>query len=184
MITTSESLASANKAAVENFLAFANTAFASTERLSALNLNAGRSFLEDSVANVKALLGVKDPQQLVALQTTLGQPAVEKFVAYSRSVYEIVTQTKEETSKVIAAQFAEVQKNVAFALDKASKNAPAGSDTAIAAVKSAFAAANSAYNNISKATKQVVEIAEANLASATNATVKAAGATAKAKKAA
>ena len=184
MITTPENLASANTAAVETLLTLANTAFASTERLAALNLNAARSFLEDGIANAKALLGAKDLQQLGALQTTLAQPTAEKFVSYSRNVYEIATQTQEEVSKIVEAQFAEVNKNVASALDQAAKNAPAGSDVAVTAVKSAIAAANSAYDNISKATKQVVEIAEANLAAATSATVKAAGAATKLKRAA
>jgi hypothetical protein len=119
--------------------------------------------------------------------TTLAQPAVEKAVAYSRSVYEIATQTQEELSKVVEGQFSEMNKNVATALDKAAKNAPAGSDVAVAAVKSAIAAANSAYDSMTKAAKQVAEIAEANVAAATTATVKAVGtgaAAPKAKKAA
>ena len=181
MIATTENLASANKASVEAFLTLANTAFASAERFAALNLNTARSFLEDGMANAKALLGAKDLQQLVSLQSTLAQPSVEKFVSYSRNVYEIATQTQEEVSKIVESQFAEVNKNVTSALDKAVKNAPAGSDVAVAAVKSAIAAANSAYDNMSKAAKQVAEIAEANMAAATSATVKAAG---KAKKAA
>ena len=184
MIATTENLASANKAVVENFLTLANTAIASTERLAALNLNVARSFLADGVANAKALFAAKDPQQLVALQSTLAQPAVEKFVTYSRSVYEIASETQDEVSKVVEAQFADLNKNVTEALDKAAKNAPAGSDGAIAAVRSAIAAANSAYENISKATKQVAEIAEANMAAATKTAVKAAGTGAKAKKAA
>jgi phasin family protein len=184
MFATPDTLVSANKAAIENYLTLANTAFASTERLSALNLNAGRSFLEDGIANVRALLGVKEPQQLLALQSTLAQPAVEKLVSYSRSVYEIASQVQGEVSKIVEAQFSEVKESVSSVLDKASKNAPAGSEAAIAAFKSAFAGANSVYDNISKATKQVVEIAEANLASATNAAVKTTGAASKAKKAA
>ena len=46
--------------------------------------------------------------------------------------------------------------------------------------KSAIAAANSAYDSVSKAAKQVAEIAEANVAAATNATVKAVAAAPKA----
>jgi phasin family protein len=179
-----EQLASANKANVETLLTIANTAFASAERLAALNLNTARAVLEDSVANAKALLAVKDVQQLVAMQASLAQPAVEKAVAYSRSVYEIATQTQEELNKIFEAQFAEINKNVTSALDKAVKNAPAGSDVAVAAVKSAIAAANSAYDSMTKAAKQVAEIAEANVAAATNATVKAVGTAPKAKKAA
>ena len=183
MNATTEQFASANKATVETLLTVANTAFASAERLAALNLNTARAMLEDSVANAKALLGVKDVQQLIAMQTTLAQPAVEKAVAYSRSVYEIATQTQEELSKVVEGQFSEINKNVASVLDKAAKNAPAGSDVAVAAVKSAIAAANSAYDSMTKAAKQVAEIAEANVAAATTATVKAVGTGATAPKA-
>jgi phasin family protein len=186
MFTTPEQLATANKANIEALLTLANTAFASAERLAALNLNTARTVLEDGVNNAKALLGAKDLQEVISLQATLAQPAVEKAVAYSRSVYEISAQTQEEFSKLVEAQFAEVNKNVASTLDKAAKSAPAGSDVAVAAVKSAIAAANSAYDTMSKAAKQVAEIAEANVAAATNATVKAVGAaaTTKAKKAA
>ena len=181
MNATTEQFASANKANVETLLTIANTAFASAERLAALNLNTARAILEDSVANAKALLAVKDVQQLMSLQTTMAQPAVEKAVAYSRSVYEIATQTQEELSKVVEGQFSEMNKNVASALDKAAKNAPAGSDVAVAAVKSAIAAANSAYDSMTKAAKQVAEIAEANVAAATSATVKAVSTTTPAK---
>jgi hypothetical protein len=52
-------------------------------------------------------------------------------------------------------------------LDTAAKNGPAGTELAVSAIKSALAAANSAYDNISKATKQATEMAEANLATVT-----------------
>lgn len=177
-----EQFAAANKVAVDSLLTVANTALASAERIAALNLNTARSLLEDGVANTKAILGAKDAQEVVAIQAALAQPNVEKAVAYSRSIYEISAQTQEELSKLVEAQFAEFQKNVAGMLDKVSKQAPAGSDVAVAAVKSAFAAANSAFDNLNKAAKQVAEIAEANVSAATNATVKAVGATATAAK--
>ncbi|WP_398314006.1 TIGR01841 family phasin [Zoogloea sp.] len=178
MTTTPEQIVAANKANVETLLTLANTAFASAERIAALNLNTARAVLEDSVASTKALLGAKDVQELLALQTSLAQPLVEKAVAYSRSIYEIASQTQEEVSKLVEAQVAEANKTFAAALDKAAKSAPAGSDVAVAAVKSAIAAANSAYDSVTKAAKQVAEIAEANVAAATSATVKAVSTTA------
>jgi phasin family protein len=185
MYATPENFASANKANVETLLTLANTAFASAERIAALNLNTARSLLEDTVANAKTLLSAKDVQELINIQASLAQPGVEKAVAYSRSIYEIATQTQEEFSKIFDSQYVEINKNVTSALDKAVKNAPAGSDVAVAAVKSALAAANSAYETMNKAAKQVAEMAEANVAAATSATVKAVGASAaKAKKAA
>jgi len=174
---TPEQFAAANKATVDSLLTLANTAFASAERIAALNLHTARSVLEDGVANAKTLLGAKDAQEALSIQASLAQPSVEKAVAYSRSVYEISAQTQEELSKLVETQFAEFNKNVAGLLDKVSKTAPAGSDVAVAAVKSAIAAANSAYDSLNKAAKQVAEIAEANVAAATNATVKAVGAT-------
>lgn len=173
-----EQFSAANKTTIEALLSIANTAFASAERLAALNLNTARALMEDSVNNAKSLMSAKDVQELVALQSALAQPSLEKAVAYARNLYEISAQSQEEFSKLFEGQFAEVNKNVAAALDKAAKSAPAGSDVAVAAVKSAIAAANSAYDSMNKAAKQVAEIAEANVAAATNATVKAVGATA------
>ena len=73
MLTTPEQLATANKANVEAMLTLANTAFASAERLAALNLNTARAVLEDGMNNAKALLGAKDLQEVISLQATLAQ---------------------------------------------------------------------------------------------------------------
>jgi phasin family protein len=186
MFATPEQFANANKSAVEAWLTIANTAFVSVERLAALNLNTARSALEDSVANTKALFSAKDVQELANLQATLARPTVEKAVAYARSVYEIATEAQAQFSKIAEDQASEIKQSVALTLDKVARSAPAGSDVAVAAVKSAIAAANSAYDSMSKAAKQVAEIAEANVSAATDATVKAVGASTapKAKKAA
>ncbi|MCX9154826.1 phasin family protein [Niveibacterium sp. 24ML] len=173
MFATPEQFAAFNKTQVESLLSVANTTFATVERLANLNITAARALMEDSLANAKTVLGAKDIQELMTLQTALAQPMVEKSVAYSRSVYEIGAQAHEEISKLFEGQLAEMNKSVSASLDKAAKSAPAGSDVAIAAVKSAIAAANSAYDSLSKATKQVAEIAEANVTAATDATVKA-----------
>ncbi len=183
MFASPEQFAALSKANIEALLSLANTAFASSERLINLNLTTARSALEDSVANTKALLAAKDVQELASLQSSLTKPVLEKTVAYARSVYEITAQAQEEVSKLFEEQISEANKNVSSVLDKAAKSAPAGSDVAVAAVKSAIAAANSAYDSFSKAAKQAAEIAEANVAAATDATVKAVdAATAKPKK--
>ncbi|MBI4755618.1 MAG: phasin family protein [Betaproteobacteria bacterium] len=173
MFATPEQFAAANKANVETVLGLANSAFAGAERLAALNLNVARTLLQDTVANAKYLMGAKDAQELATLQASLAQPAIEKMVGYSRSVYEIATQTQEEVSKALESRFAELNSVVGSALDNAVKSAPAGSDVAVAAVKSALAAANSAYDSMTKAARQVAELAEANVSAATDATVKA-----------
>ena len=167
---TPEQIAATNRAGVEALLGFANSQFAAFERLSALSFNATKSAFEESVGHAKALLNAKDIQEFVNLNAAAAQPTLEKAIAYSRSVYEVASQSQGEIAKMVEAQAADFNKTLAGLLDKFSKNAPAGSDVAVAAVKSALAAANSAYDSFNKVAKQATEIAEANFAAATTAT--------------
>ena len=65
-------------------------------------------------------------------------------------------------------------------VDTAVKNAPAGTENAVALVKSAVAAANNAFESVQKAAKQATEVAEANFQAVTSTAVKASQAAAKA----
>jgi phasin family protein len=96
MYVTPEQIQATNKSNVEAILAVANAQFAALEKLATLNANTVRSAFEDSIANTRALLGAKDMQEFVSLQNTFGQPAVEKAIAYSKSVYEVATTTTAE----------------------------------------------------------------------------------------
>jgi phasin family protein len=168
MYVTPEQIQAANKANVETFLAVANAQFAAFEKLASLQANAVKTAFEDSIANTRALLGAKDVQEFVNLQSAFAQPAIEKALSYSKGVYEVATGANAELSKVAERRVAEWNENFVTLLDKVSKNAPAGSDVAVAAVKSMLAAANSAYDNLNKVAKQATEIAEANVAAATD----------------
>jgi len=175
MYATPEQFAAANKASVDALFTIAQAQFAAFERLSALNFNTTKMAFEDGVSQAKALMSVKDAQELVNLSATSTQPALEKAIAYSRSVYEVATQTQAEVTKLAETQAAEMNKTVVSLMDKLSKNAPAGSDVAVAAVKSAMAAANSAYDSFTKVVKQATDMAEANVTAATTTVVKQAG---------
>ena len=59
-------------------------------------------------------------------------------------------------------------------VDNAAKNAPAGSETAVAVMKSAVSAANNAMESVQKAVKQAAEMAEANFNTVTAQAVSAA----------
>jgi len=167
MNVTPDQIASLGKANVEAALGFAQSNFAAFEKLSALNFNATKSAFEDSMNHAKALMNVKDVQELVEVNTAAAQPAIEKVIAWQRSVYELASQSQAEYTRYVEAQAQELNKNAATYLDKFAKNAPAGSDIAVAAMKSAMAAANSAYDNMTKAAKQATELAEANMAAVT-----------------
>jgi phasin family protein len=167
MYETPEQMQALNKTGLEATLAFATTQFEAIEKLANLNANAVKAAFEDTIANARALANAKDVQEFVNLQSGFAQPAIEKAIAYARSVYEFATQSSAELSKAAERRAAEWNENLVSLLDKAAKNAPAGSEVAVNALKQLLAAANSAYDNFTQVAKQTTEIAEANVASAT-----------------
>jgi hypothetical protein len=94
------------------------------------------------------------------------QPTIDAATAYARNVYDVAAATQAEFSKVIEEQVAEFNKQVVAALDKMVKNAPAGSEVGITALKSGIAAVNSTYDNLSKVAKQFAEATQSNFEAA------------------
>lgn len=170
MYVTPDQITAFNKSGVEAMLALAHSNFAAFEKLSALQFNATKTAFEDAMNHAKALMNCKDVQELVNLNVAAAQPSLEKAIAYSRSVYEVASGSQTEMTKFLESQAGEYNRNMVGLLDKVAKNAPAGSDVAVAAVKSALAAANSAYDSMTKVAKQATEIAEANFTAATTVT--------------
>jgi phasin family protein len=162
-----EPVIAANKANVDTALRAAGIAFEGTERLIELNLKAARAAFADGAKAAKSLVNVKDVQELLTVKPNGAHPSIEKAADYARSVWEIASSTQAELSKLVEERVAEFNKGVVASLDKVAKSGPAGSDVAVAAVKSAIAAANSAYDSAVKAAKQVADLTEANVAAAT-----------------
>ena len=179
---TPEQMIAAHKANVETLFGLTHKAFEGVEKLVELNLQVAKASLIEVAEATKAAMSVKDAQELMALQTSLLQPSAEKAAAYSRHLYDIAASTNAEVTKVAESTLADTQKKMLSVVDNAVKNAPAGTENAVALVKSAVAAANNAYESVHKAAKQAAEVAEANFTAITNTAVKAsqaAGKTAK-----
>ena len=177
---TPEQLVASQKANMDTLYGLTAKAFEGMEKLVELNLQATKAALAESAQHTQAVLSVKDAQELIALQASLFQPMAEKATAYSRHLYDIASGTTAEFSKAFEGKVAEGQAQFAALVDNAAKNAPAGSETAVAMMKSAVAAANNAFESVQKAVKQASDVAEANFnAVATSATNVAKTATAK-----
>ena len=167
MYVTPEQIQNTSKANVDALLSLASTQFSALEKLVALNSTVFKGAFEDTIANARALASAKDAQEFFSLQASFAQPAIDKVITYSKSVYEVAAQTNAELSKVAEKRVAELNDNFVSLLDQAVKNAPAGSDVAVTAVKQMIAAANSAYDNLTRAAKQATDIAQANVVAAT-----------------
>jgi phasin family protein len=161
MLTVEQVMAS-QKANVETLLGLTSKAFEGVEKIVELNLSASKAALAETGDAAKAMLSVKDAQELLALQSGLLQPLAEKTAAYSRHLYEIATGASSEFTKAFESQAAEAQQQFAGLVEAAAKNAPAGSETAVAVMKSSVAAATNALESVQKAVKQATDVAEAN----------------------
>ncbi|MGJ7534303.1 MULTISPECIES: phasin family protein [Variovorax] len=162
MALTADQILAAQKANLETLFGLTTKAFEGVEKLVELNVTASKAALVEAQSTAQAALSVKDAQELLTLQASLFQPLAEKTAAYSRHLYDIAQGTGAEFSKAFEAKAAEAQQAFVGLVDSASKNAPAGSETAVAVLKSAVAAANNAFESVQKAVKQASDVAEAN----------------------
>jgi phasin family protein len=159
---TAEQVMASQKANVETLFGLTTKAFEGVEKLVELNVTATKAALAEAAGTTQAILGVKDAQELLALQASLFQPLAEKTAAYSRHLYDIASGTGAEFGKAFESQATDAQKKFMSVIDNAAKNAPAGSETAVAVFKSAVAAGNNALESVQKAVKQATDVAEAN----------------------
>lgn len=179
---TPEQILAAQKAQFENLFGLTQKAFAGAEKLIELNLTAAKAALQETAAHSQAMLSVKDAQELVTLQASLLQPMAEKSAAYSRHVYDILSGTGAEFGKAFDDKAVEAQKTLSSLVDNVARNAPAGSETAVAVLKSTMAAANNAFESVQKVVQQATEMAEANFNAVASSAVNATKSVAPAKK--
>ncbi|HWQ37788.1 MAG TPA: phasin family protein [Burkholderiales bacterium] len=172
MFTVPEQVVTTQKETLDTFLAFAGVTATAAEKFADLNLRTAKSAFAEAVKTAKAALEAKDPQELATLPGAWAQPAAEKYASYLKSVYTLASETQAEIARLFDEKVTEFNKNLIGALDQAAKNSPAGSEAAVAAIKSAVATANQAYDAFSKAARQVSEATEATFAAATNSTAK------------
>ena len=167
MFAIPEQFSNATKANLESQFALLSSltskTFESMEKLVELNINTARATLSDGSSSARQLLAAKDPQEFFQLSAAQAHPTAEKALTYSRQLASIASGTGAEFSKAAESQIVEANRKVIALVDEVSKNAPAGSETFVAAVKTAISNANAGYEQFSKTTKQAVEALESNM---------------------
>jgi phasin family protein len=162
-----EQFSNATKASFESqlaiFASLTSKTFEGVEKLVDLNLSAAKASLEDSSATARQLLAAKDPQEFFSVTAAQAQPAAEKAIAYSRHLASITSGTAAEFSKAAEAQILETNRKVISLVDEVSKNAPAGSENAVALFKSALGSANAGYEQLTRTAKQAADAVESNV---------------------
>ena len=169
MTTIPEQISAFGKTQLETALRFVTIAAEGTEKFLDLQIKNSKAAFNEGMKNAKALAEVKDVSELPTWTSSTFQPGVDKATAYARSLYEVAAGTQSEISAVLEAQIGDFSRDVVVALDAALKSAPAGSEPAVAAVKSVIGTANTVYESIARASRQLAAMTEANLAAASQA---------------
>jgi len=169
MVTSTEDLMKMHADALKASSAAAAKTLEGFQKLAALNMQTAKAALEDSSEQVKALLAAKDAKALTELVTSFAQPTPEKFTAYAKAVYAITKEANSDLTSMVEKQIATSNEQLAQAIENLAKNAPAGSEGAINFIKQALTAAQAAYEQVNTATRQFVQVAEANVQGAAKA---------------
>jgi phasin family protein len=166
MYNASEQFAEINKPGYDNAIKLASLSLDKAARLTKLNLQAAKAALEQGVYTANAVAGIKDVQEFVAVRAKLTEAGVQYATDYSRGVYEVASEAQADFSALGEEAWATYTKGLTAWVEKATKNAPAGSDVAVTALKSTVAATTAAFDQLSKATKQVLDFADASVRAA------------------
>lgn len=166
MNNAADKIIAANKANLEALEGAATKAFAGVEKLVELNLAASKAALGESFGYAQAVMAVKTPQEFMTVQTGFFQPMAEKSAAYFQHVQSIATEGSAEFVKQFEANLAEAQKAVGVSMEQLVKNAPAGSEAAVAAFQSAVSNGQKAVEQTQAAIKKATAQAQANFAAA------------------
>jgi phasin family protein len=185
MNNTFEQFTSTSKANFQALEGLTSQTIAGVEELLELNLATSKAILGESFSHVQSVLTVKDVQELMALQSGLFQPLADKSAAYFQRVQTIAAGNGAEFTKAVEAKLADAQDKFGNLVENMTKNAPAGTETAVAAFKSAISAGQDAMETAQVSAKKAVEAAQSNFkaaaAQAVEAVTKATKATKKAK---
>ena len=162
MKNPAEQMIVTNKANVEALEGAVNQVYVGMEKLVELNMAATKAALGETFSHLQAVLAAKNPQELMALQTGYVQPMGAKSMAYFQHVQSIATEGQGDFTAQFEKQIAEAQKAFGTSMEQMTKNAPAGSEAAVAAFQSAMSNGQKAVESAQAAIQKATATAQAN----------------------
>ena len=165
MYQTPEQLVAFNKANLEAAVRFAGIALEGAERLHRSSTEGRERRVCRQRATSQGASPSQRPVKSSCRSRTLSQAARLEKTAELREelLRRCRPRPRPSSTSWSKSSVGEFNKQVVTALDKMVKTAPAGSEVAVAAVKSAISGVNSTYDNIAKSAKQFVDMTQANV---------------------
>ncbi len=167
MFTVPEQFTNATKASfdaqITAMTALTQKAFASVEKIVALNMTVAKDAFAENTAAAQQLLSAKGAQDFLTLTTASAKPAADKVMAYGRELASIAAAAQADFSQEAEQQLADSRRKVGALIDDVTKNAPAGTENAVAMFKNAIGNANAGFDQLSTTAKQAAQAIETNV---------------------
>ncbi|MFM0549499.1 phasin family protein [Paraburkholderia sediminicola] len=159
--STPEQFVSMQSANVAVAFSLAQQTFQYFEELAKLNLQVAKATFAESEQAWQMAVSGKTPVELFIHQASNAKPVAEKVLSYNSHVLEITNAAQAEFLKIFEDRFAQSNTKMQTVFDDFARNAPAGSELAVTAFKSAVSSAGAAYDAMRKATAQAIAMAQA-----------------------
>ncbi|MBF6987651.1 phasin family protein [Cupriavidus sp. IK-TO18] len=161
-------------AALDIVFGMTTKALDALQRLSDLSMQAMKETIADNQEIMRQAFAVRDPQELFALQANSVESAAEKSRVFLQQVHEITAATRDDFQKVVEAQYETSKHSLQEIFDRLMQSAPAGSKGALDAWQAAMLSGATFCESLRQSTRQAVELAENQVASAAAVAAKAA----------
>jgi phasin family protein len=140
----------------------AQRAFQCFEVFVELNQQMVKATLDESANAWQVAMSGKAPVELWVHQNHAARSLAEKALSYNHQMLGLATHTQAELMKFTKARFEHHHSKLHALVDGVASHAPAGSDAAVAALKSTISGAGIAYDTVLKATAQAIAMAQRN----------------------
>jgi phasin family protein len=159
-----DQFAAANEAAIDQFAYFAKLSLGNIEKFAEIGLGAARQSVDDATRHAQSLAGARDVHEVIAISSAAVEPTLKRAYTFSRTAYETAAATGDEMKRVLEKNAAQFNKAAIDALEQALQYAPAGSENAVASLKTAIGAAQASYDNLVSLNKKIYDTVEQNVA--------------------
>lgn len=171
MFTNPEQFASATKTLFElqmmTFNALTSKAVDGVEQVVALNMATAKNSVAGAMAAGKEMSQAKDAKAAMEVAAAHAKPDMEAVVEYGDELKVIIDDIHNEFTSAADAHLAEAKSTLTALIYDVTKNVKPGSENAVQIIKAAIDNAFQGYEQVTQATRQAVQVVEAQIAKAT-----------------
>ena len=163
MTYTTEQFIATQQANVQELKGLSTRVFTDLEKLNELNMAATKAMLAGTFGHARELTDAKTPQEWMSLQGRAIKPLTEKSATYGWAIYEVSNNIASHFSQAMEHKMTQTQLIFTDMVNDLLKNAPNGTEPALAIFKSAVNAGHHAIDAAQSSAKKTVKMAESNM---------------------